>query len=341
MNAQEDPKTPTERNTREHLVPFILDFDGAVTKQARVVDRAKGQVIDVRNAERHLRGAHTTQTAFWVTKLIESVTGPGISGKVMVYGSSDAHNLTDITLEMLDQPVTIVHFDNHTDMIRFNPPGKKSQAGGWVVNAIRLPNIRKVIQFGIQGDLKPSPVWPIGATGLHYLEGWLSGRVETFPVDRETTTFWGIRATGRTASAQFQARGLGTQATWRPYRLHGGIEAIWNEVVSRVPTEAVYISIDKDVLRKEDCFTNYYNGAQGEMTLEELCSVLRLIGQTKRIVGADINGDGSPTSHLRGFEGRMLHLKSHGIDPALYTDAAMIALNERSNMAILDALGAV
>jgi Arginase family len=322
------------------LVPFILDFDGAVTKQAQVVKRVDGQIIDVRDAERHLRGAHTAESAFWVTKLIESTTGQGIAGKVMVYGSSDAHNLTDITLEMLTEPVTIVHFDNHTDMIRFNPPGKKAQAGGWVVNAIRLPNVKKVIQFGIQGDLKPSPVWPLGATGLHYLDGWLSGLVETFPVDRERTTFRGIRASGRTASANFEAHNFSTHVSWRPYRQHGGIEATWNEVLGRVPTEAVYISIDKDVLRKQDCFTNYYNGAQGEMTLEELCAVLRLIAQTKRIVAADINGDGSPTSHLRGFEGRMLHLKSHGIESGLYQDKAMIALNERSNMAILDALGA-
>jgi Arginase family len=324
-----------------HLVPFILDFDGAVTKQTRVVERVDGRIIDVRAAEGQLRGAHTSESAFWVTKLIESETGPGIAGKVMVYGSSDAHNLTDITLEMLTEPVTIVHFDNHTDMIRFNPPGKKAQAGGWVVNAIRLPNVKKVIQFGIQGDLKPSPVWPLGATGLHYLDGWLSGRVETFPVDREATTFWGIRTSGRTPSASFEAHGLATRATWRPYRQHGGIDAIWNEVLERVPAEAVYISIDKDVLRKQDCFTNYYNGAQGEMTLDELCAVLRLIARTKRIVAADINGDGSPTSHLRGLEGRMLHLKSHGINSALYEDKAMIALNEHSNMAILDALGAV
>jgi Arginase family len=323
-----------------YLVPFVLDFDGAVTRQAQVVDRVKGRVIDVRGAERHLRGAHTTESAFWVTKLIESTTGPGIAGKVMVYGSSDAHNLTDITLEMLNEPVTVVHFDNHTDMIRFNPPGKKAQAGGWVVNAIRLPNVKKVIQFGVQGDLKPSPVWPIGATGLHCLKGWLSGRVETFPVDRETTTFWGTRVSGRTASANFEAHGFGTRATWRPYRQHGGIEAIWNEVLPRVPTDAVYISVDKDVLRKQDCFTNYYNGAQGKMTLDELCSVIRLIGQTKRIVAADINGDGSATSHLRGLEGRMLHLKSHGIASSLYTDAEMISLNERSNMTILDAMGA-
>ncbi len=322
------------------LVPFILDFDGAVTKQAGVVERVHNRIIDVRDAERNLRGAHSANTAYWATKLIEERTGSGIAGKVMVYGSSDAHNLTDITLELLDEPVTIVHFDNHTDMIRFNPPGKKAQAGGWVVNAIRLPNVQKIIQFGIQGDLKPSPVWPIGASGLHYLEGWLTGKVETFPVDRESTTFWGIRIAGQTPSANFEKRGVGTRATWRPYRQNGGIEASWEEVLSRVPTEAVYISIDKDVLRKEDCFTNYYNGGQGEMTLDELCSVIRLIGRTKRIIAADINGDGSPTAHLRGLEGRMLHLKSHGVNASLYEDKAMISLNERSNMAILDALGA-
>jgi hypothetical protein len=50
------------------LVPFILDFDGAVTKQAQVVKRVDGQIIDVRDAERHLRGAHTAESAFWVTK---------------------------------------------------------------------------------------------------------------------------------------------------------------------------------------------------------------------------------------------------------------------------------
>jgi hypothetical protein len=111
------------------LVPFILDFDGAVTKQAQVVKRVDGQIIDVRDAERHLRGAHTAESAFWVTKLIESTTGPGIAGKVMVYGSSDAHNLTDITLEMLTEPVTIVHFDNHTDRSDSILRGKRPRPG--------------------------------------------------------------------------------------------------------------------------------------------------------------------------------------------------------------------
>ena len=55
----------------------------------------------------------------------------------------------------------------------------------------------------------------------------------------------------------------------------------------------VYLSIDKDVLRREDARTNW---DQGEMRLEELCGCIRFLGSRAEILGVDICGGEVPAT---------------------------------------------
>ena len=52
--------------------------------------------------------------------------------------------------------------------------------------------------------------------------------------------------------------------------------------------EPVYISIDKDVLRKQDAVTDWSNG---DMTLLQLQAVLRIIYAHEQVIGVDITGE--------------------------------------------------
>lgn len=52
--------------------------------------------------------------------------------------------------------------------------------------------------------------------------------------------------------------------------------------------EPVYISIDKDVLRKQDAVTDWSNG---DMSLLQLQAVLRIIYAHERVVGVNITGE--------------------------------------------------
>ena len=56
--------------------------------------------------------------------------------------------------------------------------------------------------------------------------------------------------------------------------------------------EPVYISIDKDVLRKQDAITDWSNG---DMTLMQLQAVLRIIYGHEKVIGVDITGECSAT----------------------------------------------
>lgn len=52
--------------------------------------------------------------------------------------------------------------------------------------------------------------------------------------------------------------------------------------------EPVYMSIDKDVLRKQDTITDWNNG---DMTLMQLQAVLRIIYAHEKVIGVDVTGE--------------------------------------------------
>ncbi len=66
----------------------------------------------------------------------------------------------------------------------------------------------------------------------------------------------------------------------------------WPSKVGKLIHEPVYISIDKDVLRKQDAITDWTNG---DMTLLQLQAVLRIIYAHEKVIGVDITGECSAT----------------------------------------------
>jgi len=68
-------------------------------------------------------------------------------------------------------------------------------------------------------------------------------------------------------------------------------------ILSAVPTDSVYISIDKDVLREPDAVTDW---DQGSMKLEQLLELIEYIMLYKDVRGVDIGGE-YPVSLGRGL----------------------------------------
>lgn len=66
----------------------------------------------------------------------------------------------------------------------------------------------------------------------------------------------------------------------------------WPSKAGKLIHEPVYISIDKDVLRKQDAVTDWSNG---DMTLMQLQAVLRIIYAHEKVIGIDITGECSAT----------------------------------------------
>ena len=107
--------------------------------------------------------------------------------------------------------------------------------------------------------------------------------------------------------------------------------------MSRIETEAVYLTIDKDVLAHTDAVTNW---DQGSMRLPYLLNLISEIGCRHRIVGADVTGDYSFPAYGGGL---WTMLMKHGeilLDqPRRPSDARLATnINSAGNHALLEIL---
>ena len=93
------------------------------------------------------------------------------------------------------------------------------------------------------------------------------------------------------------------------------------------PDLPLYISIDKDVLRKEDARTNW---DQGGLALEQLLKWLELAFEKRKVIGADICGENPPDT-ARPVSGEDLQINSR-------TNRELLSFlkNRMENKVILD-----
>ena len=89
------------------------------------------------------------------------------------------------------------------------------------------------------------------------------------------------------------------------------------ELAAAIPTEHVYISIDKDVLDRAFASTNWDHGT---MHLEDLLAILQTLIRIKRILGIDICGE----------------LPVPPAEAWYYT--RQLRLNERTNLSLLESI---
>lgn len=88
--------------------------------------------------------------------------------------------------------------------------------------------------------------------------------------------------------------------------LSDGGEEIFREFLETDPDLPLYISIDKDVLRKEEARTNW---DQGELALDQLLKLLELIFEKRKVIGVDICGENPPDT-ARPISGEDLQINS-------------------------------
>ncbi len=73
----------------------------------------------------------------------------------------------------------------------------------------------------------------------------------------------------------------------------------YKTLLKQIPTEAIYISIDKDVLSEEDAVTAW---DQGSMKLKQLASYIHVLLNEKDVLGIDICGEYPFSPEERFFE---------------------------------------
>jgi hypothetical protein len=284
----------------------VLDLDGAMASQVGIATRWSPTVIPLRDWGPRIRIACRFTTYCQFAHSLNARLGPKTDSCIRMYGSGDFHHVTLALLSRLTKPFNLLVFDNHPDWMRRIP---FMHCGTWLNHAARLPRVRRVFHVGGDVDFD---------NGYRRLAPWDLIKNEKVVV--------------------LPARRKFTRGHWRRIPHHTCSELKFNECFQKfradLEAEPLYVSIDKDVLRESDAFTNWDSG---RLSLDDL---LALIGQfvaaaRGNVAGIDLLGDWSPV-RTDSWLGRLCHWTQHRaqtIDPELAA-----ARNEAANTAIIETL---
>jgi hypothetical protein len=185
----------------------------------------------------------------------------------ILYGSGDFHYLTALWLRRINEPITLVSFDNHPDW-DIRPP--KWACGGWVNRALELPHVQKVSVWGC-GNFECW--WPHNIFGNHRAER--AGKLEVHP--------W---ADNRPKQDR-QRRGAILRENWRER---------FDQFARSLAGSDVYVTIDLDCVRAEEALTNWENG---RFTIVDLMWALEQLRDSCCIVAGDVCGGFSAPVYAR------------------------------------------
>lgn len=299
----------------------ILDLDGSVAAQASLRSVAPWDsvsTIDLRDLAPALRLWSRDRTVRLARERIAAQAPDGPT--LHLLGSGDFHHLAAVLMERAREPFTVVHIDNHPDWVRLAP---RWHCGSWVNRALRLPRVKRVVTLGPCSDDLVRPDLKGGN-----LPALAAGRIVLFPWEHAPSRVW-----------RRVADGPGRH--WENGRIHWqnlvdadrgtGLETALDAIISLVTTDAVWLSIDKDVLDEREALTNW---DQGRMPLSALLRIIDAVGARKRIIGADICGEFSPIAHANWFK----RWESRSDQPQRRADAGMLARNEATNKELLVAI---
>jgi arginase family enzyme len=295
----------------------ILDLDGSVSAQRTlpgVLAWTSVSTVPLRDLGARLRLWSRNATMAQARARIAADARPGAS--VSLLGSGDYHHLAVLLMEQAREPITIIHIDNHPDWARLAP---RWHCGSWVNQALRLPQVAKVITLGPCSDDLVRPELKGGN-----LKALAAARINLFPWQHAPSRVWRKIADG---PGHHYVDG---HLIWRNLA-ETGVEQGLAVIIAQIPTQAIWLSIDKDVLPESQALTNW---DQGQMPLASVLQVISAIGACKRIVGADICGEFSLSHHRNPFK----RWEARMDQPQREVDTMLLARNEQTNGELLMAI---
>jgi hypothetical protein len=298
--------------------PLLLHLDGALGSQKDLAARAHARGgIDV---EAHDLGPAlrlwSRPAALESLRLRLAVQADAQAGPLLTFaGSGDFHHVSHLLIEravrVANEPITVIHFDNHPDWVRHR---NGMHCGSWVANAARLQGVQRMITVGVCSKDICSPA--NRSADLSLLE---DGLLELYA----------YRIPGGARSLKLCGR------EWP------AIEALGESrfaalLASRIPTRHVYITIDKDVLCAHDAVTNW---DQGRTTFGFLQLMLRNTARDHVVIGADVVGDWSRPVYAGIRHGMLKRAEAFLDQPARRPGPAELLVNERVNLSLLQLFG--
>lgn len=183
-------------------------------------------------------------------------------------GNGNYHYVAGLLVEQLKRPFSLVVFDHHPDM----QPSFFSEllsCGCWILHSLKLPWLKEVVLFGVKEELLQAISETLQINPIETRNPWL------YQYAYNGKQIYGIKEEFF-ASAQFS---LEQAQSWLKNWL----------------SEPVYISIDKDVLIKQECPTNWDGGS---MTMLQMLAMCRHLKENYRLLGVDVCGEGDSQEAL-------------------------------------------
>ena len=239
------------------------------------------------------------------SKLAESLD-PADKNKITLYGSGDFHHISALLVDQFTEDFCVVVFDFHPDLDATFP---KFSCGSWVNIIARKIEVKKIVMLGPSSeDLD----FPHNLTfNFSYLK---DARIEIYPFYHKPS----ITAFGR--------------IVWENLR-DKDIKKFTTDLVQRLPSKNVYISIDKDCLKPDYAITNW---EEGVLDLAWLLDALEMLKNKANIIGMDITGDYSPImtdSLIKKLCTKLDHPAQPGYEKSL---DKISKVNEATNLKILE-----
>lgn len=267
----------------------VIDLDGAVSSQARLVQQFSPDIVDMTEWGPWLRMTCRFGTYQRFQRHLDEALGPANAPALSFLGSGDFHHVSLALLRQQRQPFNLLVIDKHPDWMRGIPV---MHCGTWLHHALSLPNLQRVFHIG--GDLDFDNYY-------RHLAPWselCSGRVVTIPAYRRYSS-------GKWAGVPH-----------RPLNEPGDLSSIADVLEETLHSSLLdlarwplYVSLDKDAMSASEAVVNWDSGTLG---LEDVRDVLNWFHAASlgRIAGMDIVGDWS-TVRMRWGLRKICHWTEH------------------------------
>ena len=300
----------------------ILNFDHSLTGQKQLRAKFNPQIVDLRDFFSAARHWMSTGTAAGIQKILL----PEDKNSPTLIGSGDYHHISSLLISQFQQPLSLIIFDYHPDWDILSP---RLGCGSWITNILKNQNIKKVILVGVSSE--DISTWRIQTANLASLK---NNRLEIYPWQHRPSSVI-FRKVPDNLSLKVTRGLFSSKIEWRQLK-EQNLSVVFPEILKGIPTEEVYISIDKDCLRSEDALTNWEEGC---FSLGDLALMLKLVRERFDIAGVDITGDYSLPQVKNIFKKIVLSL-DHPKDYSASSKAGPLidAVNQETNIRILELL---
>jgi len=300
----------------------ILNFDDSLIRQKRIFLQYPAQIIDLEKVGLKVR--------LWMNRALQAKVSERLheaeKNSVTFLGSGDYHHISSLLLRQFSEPFCLIIFDHHPDWDTFPP---RYGCGSWVTEALRNKHIEKCLLIGVSSS--DISAWSIQSANLSALK---RNRLEIYPYIHGPTRIF-LEEVPENESIKSRGSFISKKIHWTELK-DKNLPDFFSSLISRLPNKKVYISLDKDCLKKEYSLTNW---EEGNFSLEQLLSMLKIIRANCDIMGMDICGDYSRPSFKNKFKAVISRLDHPKDVPAnKLPEATVTSLNEETNLKILEAL---